>query len=108
MGVLGGHPLTEGNKWAKIGGTIFGVPIAGMIVFWGLYWGPPIYGNYQVFLWLHRELQALGRGRGSFLTAAGTSRICAQAVRSGSPASLPAGSQNTVYVHDELLPKVAQ
>ena len=26
----------------KIRGTFFGVPIMGIIVFWGLYWGPPI------------------------------------------------------------------
>ena len=34
----------------KVGvlGTFLGVPIIRTIVFWGLYWGPPILGNYQV------------------------------------------------------------
>ena len=32
----------------KIRGTILGVPIIRTIVFWGLYWGPPIKGNYHV------------------------------------------------------------
>ena len=29
-------------------GTILGVPGIRTIVFWGLYWGPPILGNYQM------------------------------------------------------------
>ena len=32
----------------KIRGTILGVPITRIIVFWGLYWGPPILGNYHM------------------------------------------------------------
>ena len=32
----------------KIRGTIWGVPIIRIIVFWGLYWGPPILGNYHM------------------------------------------------------------
>ena len=28
-------------------GTILGVPIIRTIVFWALYWGPPILGKYQ-------------------------------------------------------------
>ena len=37
-------------KWGfpKIRGTILGVPIIRTIVFWGLYWGPLILGNYQM------------------------------------------------------------
>ena len=37
-------------KWGfpKIRGTLLGVPIIRIIVFWGLYWGPPILGNYQI------------------------------------------------------------
>ena len=31
-------------------GYLFGVPIIRIIVFWGLYWGPPILGNYQIKL----------------------------------------------------------
>ena len=34
----------------KTGGTILGVPIIRIIVFWGLYWGPFILGNYQILL----------------------------------------------------------
>ena len=38
------------KKWVfpKIRGTILGVPIIRTIVFWGLYWGSLILGNYQV------------------------------------------------------------
>ena len=32
----------------KIRGTILGVPIRRTIVYWGLYWGPPISGNYHM------------------------------------------------------------
>ena len=32
----------------KIRGTFFGVPIIRIIVFWGLYWGSPILGNYHL------------------------------------------------------------
>ena len=41
---------TGTQKWGfpKIRDTILGVPIIRTIVFWGLYWGPPILGNYQV------------------------------------------------------------
>ena len=35
-------------EFPKIRGTILGVPIISIIVFWGLYWGPPILGNYHV------------------------------------------------------------
>ena len=31
-----------------IRGTFLGVPILRTLVFWGLYWGPPIWGNYPV------------------------------------------------------------
>ena len=34
----------------KIRGTFLGVPIIRTIVFWGLYWGPLILGNYHI-LW---------------------------------------------------------
>ena len=38
------------NKWGfpKIRGTFLGVPIIRIIVFGGLYWGPLIWGNYQL------------------------------------------------------------
>ena len=32
----------------KIKGTFLGVPIIRTIVLWGLYWGPPILGNYHI------------------------------------------------------------
>ena len=33
----------------KIRCTFLGVPVIRTIVFWGLYWGPPILGNYHIF-----------------------------------------------------------
>ena len=32
----------------KIRGTFLGVPVTRMIVYEGLYWGPPILGNYHI------------------------------------------------------------
>ena len=32
----------------NIRGTLLGVPIIRIIVFWGLYWGPLILGNYHI------------------------------------------------------------
>ena len=43
----------------KIGGTILGVPIIRTIVYWDLFWGPLILGNYH----LHLKLKGL-RGLG--------------------------------------------
>ena len=39
-------------KWGlpKMRGTFLGVPIIRTIVFWGLYWGLPILGIYQMVL----------------------------------------------------------
>ena len=38
------------DNWVfpKIRDTFLGVPIIKIIVFWRLYWGPPIMGNYQL------------------------------------------------------------
>ena len=36
-------------EFPKIRGTILGVPIIRTIVVWGLYWGPPILGNYHMY-----------------------------------------------------------
>ena len=36
----------------KIRGTLLGVPVIRIIVFWGLYWGSLILGNYHVRLGL--------------------------------------------------------
>ena len=36
----------------KIRGTNSGVPIIRIIIYWGLYWGPLILGNYHVYLGL--------------------------------------------------------
>ena len=33
----------------KIRGTILGVPTKRTVVFWGLYWGSLVLGNYHVF-----------------------------------------------------------
>ena len=35
-------------EFPKIRGTILGAPIIRAIIFWGLYWGPLILGNYHV------------------------------------------------------------
>ena len=32
----------------EIRGTLFGVPIIRIIVYWGLYWGPLILGNHHL------------------------------------------------------------
>ena len=37
----------------KIRGTILGVPIIRIIIYWGLYWGPPILGNYHIYIYIH-------------------------------------------------------
>ena len=39
-----------GIMWgvSKLRGTLLGVPIIRIIVYWGLYWGPLIQGNYHV------------------------------------------------------------
>ena len=42
--LLNGVP-TRG--FPKIRGTMLGVPIIRIIVYWGLYWGPLILGNYH-------------------------------------------------------------
>ena len=36
--------------WAlpNIKGTLLGVPIIRTIIFWGLYWGPLVLGNYHM------------------------------------------------------------
>ena len=31
-------------------GTFLGVPIIRTIIFWGLYWGPPVLGNYHIII----------------------------------------------------------
>ena len=35
-------------EFPKIRGTVLGVPILRIIVYWGVYWGPLILGNYQM------------------------------------------------------------
>ena len=45
------RPVAVGQSiWGfpKIRGTILGILIIGIIVFWGLYWGPLILGNYHI------------------------------------------------------------
>ena len=38
----------QGLKFPKIEGYLSGMPILRIIVFWGLYPGPPILGNYHM------------------------------------------------------------
>ena len=49
--------MLESPMWGfpKIRGTFLGVPIIRTIVFWGLYWGPLILGNYHVWVARIRE-----------------------------------------------------
>ena len=35
--------VTKGLGFPKIRGTIWGVPVIVITLFWGLYWGPPIH-----------------------------------------------------------------
>ena len=35
------------QRFPKIRGTFLGAPVIRILVFWGLYWGPPILGNYH-------------------------------------------------------------
>ena len=47
-----------GGIWwfPQIRGTFLGVPIIRTIIFWGLYWGPPILGNYhRTYIRIPRE-----------------------------------------------------
>ena len=39
-----------GLRVPKIRGTLLGVPRMRTIVFWGLYWGPLILGNYHLWI----------------------------------------------------------
>ena len=45
------------RRWGfpKIRGTILGVPIIRIIVFWGLYWGLLILGNYHISISVNSE-----------------------------------------------------
>ena len=42
--------LQMNMEFPKIRGTLSGIPIIRTIVFWGLYWGPLILGNYHIYL----------------------------------------------------------
>ena len=59
-----------GRNWGfrKIRGTISGVPIARIMVFWGLYWGPPILRlpNCSLVVW-----ERMGDGWGWVMGCAG-------------------------------------
>ena len=44
--------LNEG--FPKLGLFFWGVPIIRTLVFWGLYWGPLLLGNYQIRLTIFR------------------------------------------------------
>ena len=47
------NDFETGTIWGfpKIRGTFVGVPIIRIIVFWGLYWGPLILGNYHMLVY---------------------------------------------------------
>ena len=46
-----GNPKGPIGGLPKIRGTILGAPIVRTIVYWGLYWGPLVLGNYH-FCWI--------------------------------------------------------
>ena len=37
-------------------GTFLGVPIIRTIVFWGLYWGPLVLGNYHITTMMENQI----------------------------------------------------
>ena len=39
-----------GMRVSQNWGYHFGVPITRTVVYWGLYWGPPILGNYHILV----------------------------------------------------------
>ena len=41
------HGMGHGG-FLKLGDTLLGVPRIRTIVYWGLYWGPRIQGNYHI------------------------------------------------------------
>ena len=43
-----GEPIEDVWGFPKIRGTFMGVPIIRTTVYWGLYWGPLILGNYHI------------------------------------------------------------
>ena len=51
-----------GDIWGfpKIRGTFLGVPIIRILVFRGLYWGPPIWGNYHIYIYIQASKGYLG------------------------------------------------
>ena len=55
IGVIMG--ASRDNIWGfpKIRGTFLGVPIIRTIVYWGLYWGTLILGNYHIMQRLFRD-----------------------------------------------------
>ena len=56
LGALELRALDVGFIWRfpKIRGTFLGVPIIRTVVYWGLYWGTLILGNYHMFYMSHR------------------------------------------------------
>ena len=43
-----GLVVSINGGFRKVRGNVFGVPIMRTMIFWGLYWGPPIWGNDQI------------------------------------------------------------
>ena len=60
--VLQGLRIYNGSIWGfpKIRGTLLGIPIIRTIVFWGLYWGPDILGNYHMYIYTYVYKDCLG------------------------------------------------
>ena len=45
------------GSFPKLGVPFLGAPIIRIIIFWGLYWGPPILGNYHLKHWRPHRLR---------------------------------------------------
>ena len=49
-------------EFPKIRGTLLGVPIMRIIVYWGLYWGPPNFGKLPyIYIYIERERERPAR-----------------------------------------------
>ena len=73
----------------KLGAPFWGIPIIRTIIYWGLYWGPPILGNY------HMPLSSQGAAVKCLLESAGPARsLCL--TRHATPSRLVP----TLYVAD--------
>ena len=53
-GLVAHDPVNFVVRVSKNSGYHLGVPIIRIVIFWGLYWGPPVLGKYHVELQMKR------------------------------------------------------